>query len=79
VTDKSQMVRVEFEYADGSIQRLIGPPAEAWLEDVNNVIALTHIRYGKGPMNDYPWEWTDRISEDKRRDLGRFEGYEGTD
>lgn len=80
MTDQSPIVRVEFEYADGSIQRLTGPPAEAWLEDVNNVIAAAHIRYSRSQMGDYPWEWTDRVSEDRKKDpRARFDDYDGTD
>lgn len=79
--DKAPIVRVEFEYADGSIQRLTGPPAEAWLEDVNNVIALTHIRYSRSPIEEYPWEWSKRATEKKKKgDLrSSFDEYDGTD
>jgi len=73
VPDKSPIVRVEFEYADGSIQRLSGPPAEAWLEDVNNVMATWQLRYGqRGEI--YPWEHFT-----KRPWGNEFRNYEGTD
>jgi hypothetical protein len=58
MNDHGKIVRVEMEYADGAIQRLEGPPAEAWLEDVDSVIAQAHIRYSKSPIETYPWKWT---------------------
>lgn len=79
MSSEAPLVRVEMEYADGTIQRLTGPPAEAWLEDVNSVIALASIRYGSPPLDKYPWEWTDKKTEQTRADLDQFKDYEGTD
>lgn len=73
---QTPIVRVELEYADGSIQRLVGPPAEAWLEDVNNVVAAAHIRYSRSQMGEYPWEHLMRPLNETR---DRFKNYEGTD
>ena len=58
MSDHGKIVRVEMEYADGAIQRLTGPPAEAWLEDINNVLAAAQIRYGQSQIETYPWQWT---------------------
>ena len=74
---QTPIVRVELEYADGSIQRLVGPPAEAWLEDVNNIIGAAHIRYSRSQMGVHPWEWSQRESSDGAMD--RFENYDGLD
>lgn len=76
MADKGPLVRVELEFADGSIQRLTGPPADAWLEDVNNIVALQHIRSGSKPLReDYKWEHLPGGSHP----LASFENYEGTD
>ena len=56
--DHGKIVKVEMEYADGSVQRLVGPPAEAWLEDMNNVLAMSQIRCGQPQIETYPWKWT---------------------
>jgi len=77
VTSKSPIVRVEFEYADGTIQRLTGPPAEAWLEDMNNVLAVTQIRSGQPRAETYPWVWSTKADPPPPEDP--FENYEGTD
>ena len=58
MSDHGKIVRVEMEYADGAIQRLEGPPAEAWLEDMNSVLAAAQIRYGQSQIEIYPWQWT---------------------
>lgn len=78
MADKSPMVRVEFEYADGTIQRLVGPPAEQWLDEINAVITFTQVRCGQRQISDFPWEWTHKIDEDQGPN-DRFAGYEGTD
>jgi len=57
---ESPIIKVEFEYADGRVQRLTGTPAQAWLEEVNNIIAQAHIRYSRAPMSEFDWEWTTR-------------------
>lgn len=78
MADKGPLVRVELEYADGSVQRLTGPPADAWLEDLNNVTAFHHIRTGHSPMRtDYKWEHISPESTKRQKDP--FADYEGTD
>ena len=54
----SPLVRVEFEYADGRIQRLTGEHAESWAKNVNNIITLAAIRAGSEPMTEHPWVFT---------------------
>lgn len=56
-TKMKPCVRVEFEYEDGRIQRLTGDDAKLWMEEVNNVIGLAHLRYSTPPLSDHPWEW----------------------
>ena len=51
------VVRVEFEYRDGRIQRLTGEAAETWLKAVDNIVANGELKYGQTQMNDHPWEW----------------------
>jgi hypothetical protein len=64
---------VELEFADGSVKRLVGPPADAWMEDLNNVTAFHHIRTGNSAMSrDYQWEEVPGPRE-------QFKHYEGTD
>ena len=53
-----KIVRVELAYEDGSVQTLTGPPAEAWLEDVNNVLAFAQIRSGQPAIGTFPWKWS---------------------
>lgn len=78
MSEDSPLVRVELEFADGSIRRLVGPPADAWLEDLNNITAFHHIRTGCSAMRqDYQW---DEISpKAARRQKDPFADYEGTD
>ena len=58
-----QVVRVEFEYADGSIKKLTGDSAVTWLEDVCNVLAAAQLRYGRSQIAEYPWVWTNKADE----------------
>jgi len=58
MSDHGKIVRVEMEYADGAVQRLEGPPAEAWLEDMDSVVTAAHIRYSRSPIGVYPWKWS---------------------
>jgi len=51
-------IRVEFEYEDGTIQKLEGEAAEAWLKNANDVIVLSEVRGGLVPMEDHPWVFT---------------------
>ena len=71
------LIRVEMEFADGTIRKLEGPPAAAWLEDVDNVVMAAHIRYGRTQIETYPWEETTKEKELEARDP--FKNYEGTD
>ena len=73
----SPIVRVEFEYADGAIQRLSGPPAEEWLKGVNNNIISNAVRYSEAGISDYPWEWTTKSAGFRESDP--FEDYSGLD
>lgn len=77
--NSSPLVRIEMEYADGTIQRLTGPPAEHWLKEVNDVIVFTTVRCGQQQISDYDWQWTDRKTVRKADELGKFDNYEGTD
>lgn len=77
MSEHSPVVRVELEFADGTVKRLVGPPAEAWMEDLNNVTAFHHIRTGNSAMSqDYKWE---KVTQARRPRIDRFEDYEGTD
>jgi hypothetical protein len=58
VSEPSPIVRVEFEYADGRIQRLTGKDAERWLTEVNGVVGAAQLRYGQPQISEYPWTWT---------------------
>lgn len=56
--NQSPMVKIEFEYEDGSVQRLRGPACQQWLQEVNDVIIFTTTRCGQQQLSDYQWEWT---------------------
>ena len=59
--DDTPLDRVEFEYADGRIQRLTGDAAIAWMKDINGPIIGAAIRYGQDQIrSDHPWKWTQR-------------------
>jgi hypothetical protein len=79
VPSDSPIVRVEFEYADGRIQTLSGPPAEQWLEEINSVVAFTQIRCGQQQISDFPWKWSTKTSPPPPPPRDTFEHYEGMD
>lgn len=51
-------VKVEMHFKSGRIQKLVGPAAEAWLKDVNNVATAAALRYGQSQMGNHHWEIT---------------------
>jgi len=50
-------VRVEFVFKSGRKQTLTGEAAEAWLKNVDDIVAAGELRYGQTQMNDHPWEF----------------------
>ena len=74
---ESPLVRVEFEYANGSIQFLTGESADAWLEDVNTAVTASR---STGPLRNYQWEWINRSPLQKKKLLAEwYENYDGLD
>lgn len=71
----SPLVRVELEFADGKVQTLSGDAANAWLKNVNDILALSQFRSGSPQMKEYPWEH----SETPPPKPDPFRHYEGTD
>ncbi len=63
-TKMNPCVRVEFEYADGRIQRLTGDDAKLWMKEVDGVIGMTHLRYSTPPLSDHPWVWLQKPPEE---------------
>ena len=57
------LVRVELEFADGTIKRLTGQDAERWLEKVNNVVVGVEPRLGCPQIPEFPWEIWRRSTE----------------
>ena len=52
----SPVVRVLLEFADGTSKELVGPQADAWMEDLNSITAFHHVRTGNSAMSsDYQW------------------------
>jgi hypothetical protein len=62
--DDTPLDRVEFEYADGRIQRLTGDAAIAWMKDINGPIIAQALRYSQDQIrSDHPWQWSRRNDE----------------
>lgn len=76
---QSRAVRIEFDYSDGSVQRLIGEAAERWLKEVNGVVMAASFRYGRqgqSPLSDFQWQ---TIRGGKKTLPCAFDNYGGTD
>lgn len=73
---ESAIVRVELEYANGSIQRLTGEMAAAWLEAINKAVTASQDQV----MVDYRWEWNNLpIFQRKKQIAEWYRNYDGMD
>lgn len=50
----NSLIRIEMEFEDGTIRRLVGEDAQKWLELVNGPISLQQLRSGvlNQPLGD---------------------------
>ncbi len=51
---------VEFEYSDGTIQRLRGQAAADWLQEIETAIGAVEVSFGVSPVTQHPWQWSKR-------------------
>lgn len=63
--DKPKLIRLEFEYDDGSIQRLTGEEAHRWFREANAAVTISTIHGAPFP-GDFQWEWVRKPNEQPR-------------
>lgn len=56
--DHGKLVKVVFEYEDGAISTMSGPPAQKWIEEIDGNITMNAVRYSTEGLAVYPWVWT---------------------
>ena len=60
---EKKIIRVEFEYDDGSIQRLVGEEAAKWLDACNGQITMARV-HGL-PFPEFDWKWLKNETDHK--------------
>lgn len=72
VKRSSTTVRIEMEYADGRVERLVGEAAEAWTEEFHNLLGIALIHPGGIRPSGPKWQEISSSSGPDVRIIGRF-------
>lgn len=62
MSSQSDCVRVEFEYADGTVKHLVGKDAKVWMEEANGAFALSQMHDCR--FTAFTWEVSQRVTND---------------
>lgn len=64
--DSIPLVRIEFEYADGTVRRLTGNAAEIWKDRMDSALFMAWIHGVQSGM-ELPWETVPATPEQRER------------
>ena len=70
----STTARIEMEYADGRVVRLVGEAAEAWAEEYCDLLCIDLIRRGGNRLSGTKWQEIMPSTGRSQSSIRRFDG-----